>query len=131
MKARKQAADGRRQTAGGRRQVAVKAQLSALCLRVSIICFLLPASCLLLPAVSAQYGRPPESSLPQGGTPEMLKAVGIEQRLNNTVPLDLLFRDEAGREVRLGEYFGKKPVVISLVYYNCPMLCNQVLDGLV
>jgi len=95
------------------------------------VCLLLTAYCSLLTPVRAQYGRPPESSLPQGGTPEMLKAVGIEQRLNNKVPLDLSFRDEAGREVRLGEYFGKKPVVISLVYYNCPMLCNQVLDGLV
>ncbi|MGH9943268.1 MAG: SCO family protein [Pyrinomonadaceae bacterium] len=84
-----------------------------------------------LPAL-AQYGRPPQNSMPQGGTPEMLKKVGIEQKLNGPVPLDAVFRDESGREVRLGEYFAKgKPVVVSLVYYKCPMLCNQVLDGLV
>lgn len=96
-------------------------------------CLVLIVSCLLLAAQQAfgQYGRPPESSLPQGGTPDMLKSVGIEQRLHEQVPLDLKFQDESGREVRLGEYFGKKPVVISLVYYNCPMLCNQVLNGLV
>src|SRR6185503_5120881 len=45
-------------------------------------------------------------------------------------PLDLVFRDENGSAVRLGDYFGRKPVVLALVYYNCPMLCNQVLNGL-
>jgi protein SCO1/2 len=79
----------------------------------------------------AQYGRPPESSMPQGGTPDVLKAVKIEQRLNELVPLDATFRDETGRTVRLGEYFKKeRPVILSLVYYECPMLCNQVLNGL-
>ena len=79
----------------------------------------------------AQYGRPPESSLPPGRKPEMLKNVGIDQRLNEQVPLDLTFRDETGGDVQLGEYFGSKPVVLALVYYECPMLCNQVLNGLV
>ncbi len=70
--------------------------------------------------------------MPQGGTPEVLKRADIEQRLNEQVPLDLAFRDESGREVRLGEYFkSDKPVVLSLVYYECPMLCNQILNGLV
>ena len=69
--------------------------------------------------------------MPQGGTPEVLKEITIEQRLGGQVPLDAVFRDETGRAVRLGEYFGKKPVVLSLVYYECPMLCNQVLNGLV
>jgi protein SCO1 len=64
------------------------------------------------------------------GKPRILEKVTIEQRLNEQVPLDLLFRDESGREVRLGEYFGKKPVVLSLVYYSCPQLCNQVLNGM-
>jgi protein SCO1/2 len=67
----------------------------------------------------------------QGELPEPLRKVGIDQRLNEQVPLDLVFRDEAGREVRLAEYFDKKPVVLSLVYYDCPMLCTMILNGLV
>src|ERR1043165_2521748 len=54
----------------------------------------------------------------------------MEQKLNNQTPLGLLCQDETGREVRLGEYFRSgKPVVLTLVYYECPMLCNQVLNG--
>lgn len=63
--------------------------------------------------------------------PAALRNVGLDQRLNEQVPLDLLFRDEAGQPVSLGAYFGKKPVVLALVYYECPMLCTQVLTGLV
>ena len=63
--------------------------------------------------------------------PGMLSKIGIDQRLNHQVPLDLPFVDETGREVRLGEYFGKRPVMLALVYYECPMLCTQVLNGLV
>jgi protein SCO1/2 len=51
--------------------------------------------------------------------------------LNAQVPLDLTFRDETGRPVRLGDYFGKKPIVLTLVYFECPMLCTQVLNGAV
>src|SRR4051794_752 len=61
--------------------------------------------------------------------PTILKQVGIEQHLDAQVPLDLTFRDEAGREVKLAEYFGKRPVVLSMVYYECPMLCGEVLNG--
>jgi protein SCO1 len=61
--------------------------------------------------------------------PSILKEVGIEQRLNGQLPLDLKFRDEIGREVKLGDYFGNKPVVLSMVYYECPMLCGEVLNG--
>lgn len=59
------------------------------------------------------------------------KEIGIDQKLNQQIPLDLTFRDESGRAVRLGEYFGEKPVMLTLVYYSCPMLCNMVLDGVV
>jgi protein SCO1 len=97
----------------------------------SVGVILLTAHCSLLTAFG-QYGRPPAASMPQGGTPEVLKTVTIEQRLGAQVPLDAAFRDEAGREVRLGDYFKRgRPVVLSLVYYECPMLCNQVLNGLV
>ncbi len=56
--------------------------------------------------------------------------IGIDQKLNQQVPLDLQFRDEAGRTVRLADFFGRKPVILSLVYYDCPMLCTLSLNGL-
>src|SRR3982074_329590 len=59
-----------------------------------------------------------------------LQNVFIKQKLNSKVPLDLTFQDETGRTVPLRSYFGKKPVVLTLVYYQCPMLCNMVLNGL-
>jgi protein SCO1 len=68
---------------------------------------------------------PPANIRPPG-----LENVGIEQRLNQQVPLDLAFRDETGKAVRLADYFGQKPVILNLVYYKCPMLCSQVLIGL-
>lgn len=65
------------------------------------------------------------------GIPKTLRTVGIDQNLNAQVPLDARFKDSSGKEVRLGEYFGKeKPVVLALVYYECPMLCSEVLNGL-
>lgn len=62
--------------------------------------------------------------------PKILQKVGIDQRLNQQLPLDLRFRDDEGREVRLGDYFGKRPVIFALVYYQCPMLCTLVLNGM-
>jgi protein SCO1/2 len=67
----------------------------------------------------------------QGLSKEALNDITIDQKLNEQVPLDLDFRDETGSSVRLGEYFGTKPVILNLVYYECPMLCTQVLNGLV
>jgi protein SCO1 len=65
------------------------------------------------------------------GLPPTLQKVGIEQKLNEQIPLDAVFKDENGKEVKLGEYFGKeRPVILALVYYECPMLCNEVLNGL-
>lgn len=66
----------------------------------------------------------------QTARPALLTDVGIDQKLNERVPLDLSFRDDTGNTVRLREYFGEKPVILSLVYYDCPMLCTQVLNGL-
>jgi len=65
------------------------------------------------------------------GKPAALQGVGIDQHLNEKVPLDLTFRDDAGQTVKLGDYFGKKPVILALVYYECPMLCTLTLNGLV
>ena len=106
--------------------------------RVSFACLLLSAYC--LPA-HGQPGVPQPNSplygggLNQGqtatGLPPVLKKVGIDQKLNEQLPLDAVFKDEQGNEVRLGQFFiSGKPVVISLVYYACPMLCNQVLNGM-
>jgi protein SCO1 len=68
---------------------------------------------------------PPASVRPPG-----LKNVGIQQNLNQQIPPDLMFKDDLGRAVRLGDYFGKKPMILNLVYYHCPMLCGEVLSGL-
>jgi protein SCO1/2 len=73
----------------------------------------------LAPAAGAQQGPPPA-----------LRQVGFDQKLGGSVPLDLRFKDDAGREVSLGDYFGRKPVVLSLNYYGCPMLCTVTLNGL-
>jgi protein SCO1/2 len=62
--------------------------------------------------------------------PPLLRGVGIDQRLNEQLPLDLPFLDEDGKSVRLGDYFGKRPVVLSLIYYACPMLCTTAENGL-
>ena len=69
-------------------------------------------------------------SPPANVRPPGLLNVGIEQHLDEQIPTDLNFRDETGKPVRLGDYFGKKPMILNLVYYNCPMLCGEVLAGL-
>jgi protein SCO1/2 len=94
--------------------------------------FLLLVACGRPLTAFAQYAQPPVGPMPTGNSTEVLKKVGIDQRLNSQLPLDARFRDEAGRDVRLGDYFREgKPVVVTLVYYECPMLCNQVLNGTV
>jgi protein SCO1/2 len=100
--------------------------------RLVAVCLL--TACCLLPSAFcfAQYAQPPRRGESSARPPEALKNIGIEQRQGNQLPLDARFRDEAGREVTLRDYFGKqKPVVVAPVYYDCPMLCNQVLHGLV
>jgi protein SCO1 len=86
----------------------------------------LAASLLLAPALRA------DATVGQSSTvlPKALEGVGIDQRLNETVPLDIEFLDEQGAHVTLGDYFGEKPVVLALVYYECPMLCTLELNGL-
>jgi protein SCO1/2 len=82
------------------------------------------------PAVEAQSPLPQERpGEPTAAKPGLLSKIGIDQRLNNQVPLDLPFVDETGKAVKLGDYFGKRPVLLALVYYECPMLCTQVLNG--
>jgi len=65
------------------------------------------------------------------GLPDALKNIGIEQKLGSQLPLDAELKDEDGNVVKLGSYFGTgRPVIVAFVYYECPMLCNQVLNGL-
>jgi protein SCO1 len=64
-------------------------------------------------------------------TPPKLNGIGIEQKLDAQIPLDTIFRDESGAAVPLGTYFGSKPVLLAPVYYTCPMLCSQILSGVV
>jgi protein SCO1/2 len=83
-------------------------------------------------SLRAQSLAPPPSGIVGAGEkPSMLRDIGIDQRLDAPLPLSLAFRDEAGRGVRLGDFFGRRPVILALVYYDCPMLCTQVLNGLV
>ena len=85
----------------------------------------------------AQYNGVPASGMmtkggmPAGVTPDDLKRIDLEQRLGAQLPLDLPLRDETGRPVSLGQYFDGKPVVLTLVYFQCPMLCPETLNGVV
>jgi protein SCO1/2 len=81
----------------------------------------------LASGATAQLTSDPMQSV--GVRPELLKQVGIDQKLNQSIPLNLTFRDENGQTVELAQFFGQKPVILTLVYYNCPMLCTQVLNG--
>jgi protein SCO1/2 len=92
--------------------------------------FVSAAAIVVLAATSAMAQLFNEPSV-KGVLPPGLSKVGIDQRLNEQVPLDSQFKDEQGRTVRLGDYFHTgRPVLISLVYYNCPMLCGEVLNGM-
>jgi protein SCO1 len=62
--------------------------------------------------------------------PQVLQKVGVAQHLNQQLPLDAAFVDDTGKPVKLGDYFGKHPAVLSLVYYSCPLLCSEEMDGL-
>jgi protein SCO1/2 len=82
------------------------------------------ATLLLLAGISAV-----STSAQQASMPAILNKVGITQNLNTQIPPDVLFRDETGKSVRIGEFFRKKPIVLSLVYFDCPALCTEVLNG--
>jgi protein SCO1/2 len=105
----------------------------ASCILHLAFCISLAASLLLRcntahaqrPFAAQSYRAPAD----QGQVAEMLPQIGIEQHLGDQLPLDLDLRDEQGKPVKLGDYFLDKPVVLMLVYYRCPMLCTQVLNG--
>lgn len=87
---------------------------------------------MLLLLVSSAWGQMNNGvmSPPANTRPPRLENVGIEQHLDAQVPPDLTFRDETGKTVKLGDYFGRKPLILNLVYYNCTMLCGEALAGL-
>ncbi len=104
--------------------------------RKGTIRFLLAAAMLLPAAVPvlaqvAPYGEKTMGDPAQDHLPDVLNTVKIDQRLGQQLPLDATFRDESGKTVKLGDYFGKKPVILSLVYYQCQILCMEDLNGLV
>lgn len=79
---------------------------------------------------SLPQAGPMQSASRSNGIPKALRDVGIDQKLNEQVPLDVIFKDEYGNAVQLGQYFQGRPVILAMVYYDCPMLCHQVLSGL-
>lgn len=83
------------------------------------------------PLYSPKYYDPTSEASQSSGLPPVLKRVGIEQKLGANLPLDAELKDEDGKAVRLGDYFRSgRPVIVAFVYFECPMLCNQVLNGL-
>src|ERR1019366_6957910 len=78
----------------------------------------------------SSYGDKEEGPNSGNQLPTVWQRVGVEQHLNQMLPLDAQFVDDNGKAVRLGDYFGKRPALLSLVYYNCPMLCSEEMDGL-
>lgn len=102
---------------------------------ILIVCCLAVAPVLAQPGgpgpSSPLYGARTETGTSSTGLPAALRDVRIEQKLDQQVPLDLVFRDENGQAVKLSQYFGRKPVVLAFVYYDCPMLCTQVLNAMV
>ena len=95
-------------------------------------------ACLLaafVPAVArgqvAPIGEKSMGDTSQTKLPQILQKTTIQQNLDQPLPLNAEFRDETGRTVHLGEYFGKRPAILALVYYRCPMLCSEELNGLV
>ncbi|HUP38593.1 MAG TPA: SCO family protein [Vicinamibacterales bacterium] len=88
-------------------------------------------SCALLVATAGfAQSQPATTGLPAAEVPPQLRDVGFDQNLNQLLPLDVALVDEHGRPVTIGDYFGKRPVVLSFVYYGCPMLCLQSLSSL-
>jgi len=98
---------------------------------VSLVSFVVPGA-----RMNAQMSGAPtpgfkrEAGMNASTIPAPLREIGFDQNLDAPVPLDTPFRDESGRTVRLGDYFGRRPVVMVFAYYDCPMLCTLVINGL-
>jgi len=105
--------------------VSSKTNSQPLMIAAILLAILTLCSAALGQGMSKGIMSPPANVRPPG-----LKNVGIEQHLNEQIPPELIFRDENGNQVRLADYFGRKPMILNLVYYQCPMLCGEVLSGL-
>jgi protein SCO1 len=98
--------------------------------RVLLAAAMLLSSCSSVLAQVSSYGDKTMGEPAEDHLPAILNTVKISQRLGNQLPLDTTFRDETGKTVQLGDYFGKKPVILSLVYFQCQILCTEDLNGL-
>src|SRR6516162_9563298 len=83
------------------------------------------------PRALLAQAAPSDTGIPAASMPAALQGIEFRPELDLALPLDLPFRDEAGRDVKFGDYFGQKPVVLAFVYFDCPMLCDQVQQGVV
>jgi protein SCO1/2 len=97
-------------------------------LAVTLMITASPANAQMGGVPAAGYKR--EAGAPASTMPAPLREIGFDQNINQHVPLDTELNDEAGRAVRLGDYFGSRPVVLAFVYFDCPMLCTQVLSAM-
>ena len=115
---------GSEQWAVGSRQKAARFfMVAAFCLLLVAYCPMPTGHCQLVPqGNSPLYSSRPYERRAPNGLPKALNGVGIDQKLNEPLPLDLVFKDESGASVKLGDYFGKKPVVLSLVYYQLQLI---------
>ena len=87
-------------------------------------------ACATASAQVSSYGDKQQGDNRGDELPKVLKGVEVSQHLNQQLPLDAVFLDETGKAVHLGDYFGSKPAILTTVYFNCPMLCSEELDGL-
>jgi protein SCO1/2 len=94
----------------------------------AVVLAAVPAAAQMAGTPAAGYKR--EAALPASALPGVLREIGFDQNLDRQVPYDIPFADEQGHPVRLGDYFGTRPVVLAFVYYGCPLLCTQVLNAL-
>ena len=105
-----------------------KAVSSVLSVSTVVALFVAPAFAQMTGAPAPGFKR--EVGQPASAIPAPLREIGFDQNIDQRVPLDTTFRNEAGATVRLGDYFGSRPVVLVFAYYDCPMLCTQVINGL-
>ena len=99
-----------------------------------IVCILHSAFCISIASAQQTPGVPRsmghQTGIVASNVPPQFATVTFAQRLNQRLPLEATFKDETGRTVKLGDYFGRKPVVLAFVYYQCPMLCSQIMNGI-
>jgi protein SCO1/2 len=105
-------------------------RLLPLVLLVSFVAALVPTKAHAQMTGTPAPGYRREPGVAASAVPAPLREIGFEQNIDQPLPLDAPFRDEHGRDVRLGDFFGTRPVVLAFVYYDCPMLCLQVINAM-